>query len=243
MVIPDSTADGIRRLRERGNAAFLCSGRSRAAIRSDRLFALGFDGVLAGCGTHIEYGGKLLFEKLLSPREVTELLRALDLLEMPVILEGPRSLYADSAAFAGDRYIDYLRQLLGEDLRDLKQLQADSPINKMSAVCRPEQKEQAIRALAGSYELVFHSSPVVEILPKGFSKASGIRWICRHLNIEQRNTFAFGDNTNDLEMLRHVQTGIAMGNGTETVKKAADYITAPVNEDGVWKALSHFGLI
>ena len=37
--------------------------------------------------------------------------------------------------------------------------------------------------------------------------------------------------------------GIAMGGGTDGLKKAADYITAPLFEDGVYKACAHFGLL
>lgn len=47
MQIPDSTRTAIRALRETGNYAFLCSGRSRANIRSEKLLELGFDGIIA----------------------------------------------------------------------------------------------------------------------------------------------------------------------------------------------------
>lgn len=41
-----------------GQLAFLCSGRTRAFIQDERLLALGFDGIVAGCGTWIEMDGK-----------------------------------------------------------------------------------------------------------------------------------------------------------------------------------------
>ena len=54
---------------------------------------------------------------------------------------------------------------------------------------------------------------------------------------------AFGDGENDIEMLRFVGVGVAMGNGGDAVKAAADYVTDAVDEDGIAKALRHFGLI
>ena len=44
-------------------------------------------------------------------------------------------------------------------------------------------------------------------------------------------------------MLRHVGTGIAMGNANNKVKAASDYITSDVNDDGIYNALKKFGLI
>ena len=54
---------------------------------------------------------------------------------------------------------------------------------------------------------------------------------------------AFGDGENDVDMLRFVQTGIAMGNAEPEVKEAADYVTGSVDADGIESALRHFGLI
>ena len=44
-------------------------------------------------------------------------------------------------------------------------------------------------------------------------------------------------------MLRHAAIGVAMGNAKEDVKEAADYVTTSVDEDGIKKALQHFGVI
>ncbi len=54
---------------------------------------------------------------------------------------------------------------------------------------------------------------------------------------------AFGDGGNDIAMLKHAGIGVAMGNSNDTVKAAADYVTDTVDNDGVIKALKHFGLV
>ena len=48
---------------------------------------------------------------------------------------------------------------------------------------------------------------------------------------------AFGDGDNDIEMLKYVQIGVAMGNAGCEVKADADYITDSVDNDGIMKAL------
>ena len=54
---------------------------------------------------------------------------------------------------------------------------------------------------------------------------------------------AFGDGENDMAMLRFAGIGVAMGNGSDLLKRKADYVTASVDDDGIEKALLHFGLI
>ena len=71
----------------------------------------------------------------------------------------------------------------------------------------------------------------------------GIDEIIRYFGIKLEETMAFGDGGNDITMLRHAAIGVAMGQAKEDVKAAADYVTAPIDEDGISKAMKHFGII
>ena len=51
--ISDSTKEGIARLKENGHYAFICTGRSMAAVFDPELLGMGFDGIVAGCGTYV----------------------------------------------------------------------------------------------------------------------------------------------------------------------------------------------
>ena len=48
---------------------------------------------------------------------------------------------------------------------------------------------------------------------------------------------------NDVEMLEFVAHGIAMGNGTDVAKNAAEFVTTDIHKDGIWNGLKHYGLI
>ena len=44
-------------------------------------------------------------------------------------------------------------------------------------------------------------------------------------------------------MLEAVPNSIAMGNGEEAIKECCSYVTKDIEEDGIFEAMKHFGLI
>ncbi len=83
----------------------------------------------------------------------------------------------------------------------------------------------------------------VDIIQNGGGKVSGIQRFLAESNIGKHETMAFGDGENDIGMLKFVGIGVAMGNSGKDVKAASDYVTLGVDEDGIEKALLHYGLI
>ena len=244
MQIPKSTVTSIKRLKENGHYAFLCSGRSRAAIQAEELLlGIGFDGILAACGTHVEYQGKLIYERNLSEKELDELFSIFQTYRLPVVLEGKHCLYADMEDFEGNVYISNLKKSLGEGFQSLSANAGNYTVNKVTGYFKDGDYEKMKEELSVNYDLIFHSTKVFEIIPKGFSKASGIQKICEYLKIRREDTYAFGDSSNDLEMLQYAGYGISMGNGTIEAKRASDYVTADIWDDGIKKGLQQFSLI
>ena len=82
-----------------------------------------------------------------------------------------------------------------------------------------------------------------EIMPKGCSKATGIRFLEEQFELPHEDTIAIGDSTNDLPMLKYAHYSISMGNGAEELLPFTDYVTDTVTNDGIYKAMLHLGLI
>ena len=242
--VPDSTISAIRQLRENGHKAFLCSGRSRGNIRSPKLFDIGFDGVIAACGNHVEMDGKILYEKILAPELVQKIVRLCEEHRMPVVLEGPVKHWLSEKGFEDDPYVDYMMADMGEDAVFLRGYTEDIHINKFSADVLPYTNYEAIKTeLENEFDFMMHDDVVLECTPKGTSKATGIDWLCKYLGIAKEDTYGIGDSINDLDMLQYVGHGIAMGNGTQVAKEAAEYVTTDIHEDGIYNALKHYRLI
>ena len=242
--ILQSTRDGIKQLRENGHLAFICSGRSRANIKNEDLLSLGFDGIVAACGTHVDFHKEVIFEKLLTVEQVTHILEVSKQYAVPVIFEGPQYLYANPEDFLDDPYVIYLREEQADDLKVIPEDASLIVANKYSGETMDINMDAYKESIGSEFDMVVHSGePVFEVIPKGFSKARGIQCVCEKLGIAVEDTYCFGDSENDLEMLAFVGHSVAMGNGTDSAKAAAEYITTSVDEDGIYNGLKHYGLI
>ena len=74
-------------------------------------------------------------------------------------------------------------------------------------------------------------------------KARGIKRVCEALGVPLDETMAFGDGLNDVEMFKTVGYGVAMGDAVPELQALAQYQTGTVEEDGIYNALQHLGII
>jgi Cof subfamily protein (haloacid dehalogenase superfamily) len=73
----------------------------------------------------------------------------------------------------------------------------------------------------------------VEVGPATTDKSAGLRWLCDHLGVEQRDVIAIGDELNDLTMIEWASTGVAVANADAHVLGAADVVVGHHDEEGV----------
>jgi Cof subfamily protein (haloacid dehalogenase superfamily) len=81
---------------------------------------------------------------------------------------------------------------------------------------------------------------LVEVVPLGISKATGIEEVARPLGLAAEDAVTFGDMPNDVPMLRWAGLGVAMGNAHPEAVAAADEVTATNAEDGVARVLERW---
>ncbi len=81
---------------------------------------------------------------------------------------------------------------------------------------------------------------LVEIVPRGISKATGVAEVAEPLGIADADIVAFGDMPNDVPMLLWAGLGVAMGNAHPDAKAAANEVTATNADDGVAQVLERW---
>ena len=79
------------------------------------------------------------------------------------------------------------------------------------------------------------------VMNKKARKRNAVAEIARHFAVSLADVVAFGDDYNDIEMLRDCGTGVAVGNAISDVKAVADYIIDSNDEYGVAKWLEENG--
>ena len=82
-----------------------------------------------------------------------------------------------------------------------------------------------------------------DIVNKENDKKEGMFKILDYYKFNIDSSMAFGDGGNDISILKAAGIGVAMGNASEEVKTAADYVTTSVDDDGIANALRHFALL
>ncbi|MGN0739025.1 MAG: HAD family hydrolase [Treponema sp.] len=96
----------------------------------------------------------------------------------------------------------------------------------------PEKAKEISQSVPACDFLPFSDIPWYKFSPASATKESAILILCQNLGISPQEILAFGDDFNDIGMLKLCGKGIAMGNAIPQVKAAADGITKTNNEDG-----------
>ena len=241
--IPQSTKDAINKARENGHKCFINTGRARSFVQNKELLDIGFDGIVSACGCMIEYDGKVLFNHLISREDSIKTLESVRKHGLKPILEGPEYLYMDIEDFKGDMYGDKVIAEMGDRLISISDNWGDWQMNKLSCDCTGSDKEACFGELSDIYDYMIHNEFVVEMVPKGYNKGTGILHVCNLLGTDPKDTMAIGDSVNDREMLETAGISIAMGRSADIVKEICDYTTDFLENDGIWKALAKYGIL
>ena len=218
--VPQSTKEALKKLRENGHDAWLCTGRSRAFV-SRYLEELPFTGMISACGATIEKDGERLFNKEMPPEVAKKSVEILRRYGLVPVMEGADFMYYDKDEYNTDVnwYTDLITESLGSKWRPIRGNEDCMRINKISAkMIKGCDAEAACRELSEYYDIIRHES------------GSGI-------------TIVFGDSNNDLAMFEYAAVKVAMGNGSEKIKALADHITQDMFHYGIRNGLEYLKLI
>lgn len=127
-----------------------------------------------------------------------------------------------------DKSTDYADNSIYDDFRNFVQ-----PAMKICVQTDdPEKAKEIAQSVPACDFLPFSDIPWYKFSPASATKESAILILCQNLGIFPQEILAFGDDFNDIGMLKLCGKGIAMGNAIPQVKATADDITKTNNEDG-----------
>ncbi|MDF2558158.1 MAG: Cof-type family hydrolase [Bacillales bacterium] len=236
--LPDSTRQALKELRENGTHVAIATGRG-PLMAEHLLKELNIDCYACYNGSVCVYDGEIVYSNPISVdlcEKVTQFANA----------NGHSVVYMGEFHYYSSKEDPFINECFNELYSPLPvvdpEFYKNKPVYQMLIFYEEKDNEKYANEIT-DLEIVRWHNYSVDLLPKGGSKAYGIRQMVERMGYEMKDVYAFGDGLNDLQMVTEVGTGICMGNGHPLVKEAAVYVTDDVTNDGVYKGLKHFGLI
>jgi Cof subfamily protein (haloacid dehalogenase superfamily) len=241
--ITERTVSALEGLRERGMRLVVATGRRFEGAR-EHARRLGFEGgdpVICYGGSMVRrMNGETLLHRTISRNlgaEVLEWAAERDL-HARVFVDGRIVTSPDTTA--AERYLRRSEES-GVSVVDSPaawlQSDAGEEPTKLVLVDHPDDVprwlEEAREAFAGRLFVTRSLPHYVEVGGLEGTKSRALGFLCERWGIDPRRAIAFGDADNDIDMLRFVGHGVAVGGMTDEVRRAADAVAPPADEDGV----------
>ncbi|MGE7217183.1 Cof-type HAD-IIB family hydrolase [Priestia koreensis] len=236
-LISSETKQAIRALKEKGIEVVAATGRPLSMC--EELKKLGIETFITANGGYVKHG-EIIIHKVPMRSEVVK-----EVVAYAASKQHGLSFYTEDFAMNGVQN-DTILSALGETLS-----LAEYPRNTFTLeeevylLCLFADKEAVLDYERKFPQLTFRRwhPYIVNVLDEDVSKSLAIKKVLQHFGFTPSQAIAFGDGDNDIDMLQLAGFGVAMGNGSEQLKEAADFVTKTSEENGIPFALKHLQII
>ena len=239
--VPISTQRALRRVRKKGIKIFIATGRHMIELSKLPVMEIPFNGYLTLNGNLILDENKKAYAGTpISADEVEVLSGIFRAKKIPFVMIS-----------ADKRFINYVDDVVVEtqasthgtipDIGNVSDYDGEKIYQCIAFVQDHERK--VLDEILDECSITSWNPTGIDIVARGSGKAAGIAQFIQEHGLNRSEIMAFGDGENDIEMLKFAGVGVAMGNASDEVKAAADYVTESVDDNGIENALKHFGLI
>ena len=234
--IYDSAREAVFKLSEAGHELCIATGRSASEISSE-IKALPFDYFILSNGQHIAKKDEMLEQVGIDTEILEKLIERATELDIAL---GLVSAYESSLVHVNEHVVKAFEKF------KVPLPKVDAELYKRMPILQVMILSEDFKGMDVEFEshlrFVRWSECGAHILPVGASKANGIKRLLAILPELPKHIVAFGDGYNDMEMLKIANIGVAMGNAPDTVKNIADFVTKPIDEDGIYHACEQLTL-
>lgn len=239
--ISDYTKSIFKRLRERNILIAFATSRSvRASARFRAVIAPDID--ITSGGAIALMNNRTLFRAAIDIGTATSIIRDLkasdDVLQITADTE---DYYFNSkpidTSWAG--WIDFNDSITTDFSEPL-------PVPEVFKITPSATNAEAVLTITSRYPTVdvlnFTGEDWYQIKSRKAAKHSALAGVCRQLGIPMSETIAFGDDHNDVGMLRECGVGVAVADAIDDCKAVADFICGDCDSDGVARWLEEYVL-
>lgn len=237
--IPADIEFAIKQIEENGHVPFICTGRNAHAAR-DVINQLGINNYVTSNGQAVTVDGKEVYSSFFNQQTLLEIKDLINECTPHIAVENDYGLNVEDTP-SGRQLV---KLIIGHGFVD-SQAVPTLPLNNIFQIWAFGTKQQLDRVeheVGSLGELYRWSDDALEIAPAGSGKGNGID-IAKLQYSENIRTIGIGDGVNDINMMKHVDISVAMGNASDLLKQKCVYVTTDCEQRGVENALRHFEII
>ncbi|MBM7645689.1 Cof subfamily protein (haloacid dehalogenase superfamily) [Scopulibacillus daqui] len=236
--IPESAVQAVKTLQENGVITAIATGRAPFMFKHIRE-QLNIQTFVSFNGQYVVHNNEPVFKNPLSKESLFKLEQQAEKNGHPMAFLGSETMAANNSHSFIEKSFNDLKII--PPLED-RMFHHNEEIYQALLFCKQSDKMDYLDMFS-DFEYIRWHEYSMDVVPSGGSKAEGIKYLLNKLNIDIKNTYAFGDALNDIEMLSFVPHSFAMGNGVDEAKQAAKYVTKHVQDDGIYYGLQQAGLL
>lgn len=255
--VPDSAVEAVGKLRENGHLPVIATGRPPILLKdlADRLHINAFVGLN---GQYASVDGQSIYTNPIDTDDLENLIETSYKL-------GSRTMLLTESDIIGNQFMkeladpDFMSLVYSEFSKidsmatsEMFKRMTEKPLDRsryenedilIAFVHAVESEDEQYKEALPQFHFTRATDILSEVLPQGSSKFIGIKALAEYFDIDHEDIVTFGDSLNDMEMIQEAGVGVAMGNGRDELKDAADYVTTTVDENGIYNALQALHLI
>ena len=237
----EKTISSLKNLQNNGYALCLATGRSLSYVPE---CGIDFDCMITNNGGYTFYKNEVLCKKPFDKSIVNEMFDYCSHNDIIAVGENENSCYCNN--IKSPMFLEKIHMFnLTEDL--FKQYNGEDEDIYKFFIIYPD------HSYFKKFEEKFSSRTKItlphlgltscEINPMGVSKQYGVDAILKRFSLTKENAYAFGDGGNDIDMLLAVKNSVVMGHHSPLLDGKGDFVTDTVKNEGIYKALLHYGLL
>ena len=240
--IPASAMRALRELKNQGHLLFVNTGRTKGIVDPE-IYDWPFDGMILGCGTYITYHDEVWMDEDIEECYHEKIQNILRKYHAEVFYEGKDHMYL-SDPIQHESLVNMIARYKENGISILPDSTKHKSFSKLF-VCMPDisHKDTFIDEMRTYFTYIDRGIDRCEFVPKGYSKATGIEFVCEKLGVDKQDCYVFGDSNNDMPMFEYISNSVLIGGENPELSKHVMYTSCEALEDGVEKALIALGFI
>lgn len=230
--------DAIKRARENGIEVCICSGRPQSAVRKYQVDAGAGRYIICANGAEI-YDTEEEEQLFSAPLEEDLCIKLFEFATQNNLFMRIDTKYG--------RYVNIEEYKILNDIffeEDYKKFFKENEVLQISIGAGDSKIiDELVETLKINPNIAFANRFISEMLPVKLdilnivnscvSKGNAILGLCKYLKIEPKDSIGFGDDNNDISMMKSVGYGVAMGNAFDSVKELANEVITISDEPGI----------